>query len=105
VDKVLLSRGDLAWCLGHHHMRDAPRLKAFGARGVAHHFKWRADVVRNVEWRVQHEERARVPWKAESARLRDYLHANGRIRLEDVDARVGWRPALDAAAPERVPHG
>lgn len=99
TDKVLLSRGDLAWGIGHHQMRDAPALPAFRAQGVAHHFKWRADLLRNLSWRVENEERARVPWKQESVRLREYLHTHGRIRPEDVDARAGWQPTASVARP------
>ena len=97
VDKVLLSRGDLGWGVGHHQLRDAPGLKPFSRRGAAYHFKWRADLGRNLAWRVENEARARAPWTAESVRLREYLDAHGRIRLEDVDARAGWRPAASSA--------
>jgi hypothetical protein len=92
IDKVLLSRGDLAWCLGHHQMRDSPRLRPFGRAGVAHHFKWRAGVAGTLAWRVTNEERARVPWSKESLRLSNYIQKHGRIVPADVDATGGWRP-------------
>ena len=61
-----LSRGDLAWCMGHHRMRDSPMLRPFGSTGVAHHFKWRDGLAQTLAWRVDSEERARVPWSRES---------------------------------------
>jgi hypothetical protein len=103
IDKVLLSRGDLGWGIGHHRMRDAPGLRAFSARGVAHHFKWRATLVPNLDWRVENEARAGVPWKDESVRLSEYFRTHGRICLDDVDARAGWRPVAPSAP--RTSHG
>lgn len=91
--KVLLSRGDLAWGMGHHRMREAAALKAFRLGGVAHHFKWRAGLLEALAWRIENEERARLPWSRESARLSEYLREHGRVVPEDVGAAVGWRPA------------
>lgn len=92
IEKVLLSRGDLAWSIGHHRMRDSPVLRPFGLTGVAHHFKWRDGLAQRLAWRVDNEKRAKVPWSKESVLLSNYLQEHGRIVPEDVDATVGWRP-------------
>ena len=92
TEKVLLSRGDLAWTMGHHRLRDALTLRAFESRGVAHHFKWRQGLTRSLAWRIENEKRLRMPWCKESIQLSNYLLEHGRIVPEDVDATVGWRP-------------
>lgn len=85
-----MSRGDLSWGMGHHQMRDI--LPSFSLRGIAHHFKWRDGLLKNLSWRVKNEVRARVPWSEESMRLAKYLEQHGRILPADVDAVTGWRP-------------
>lgn len=90
--KVLLSRGDLGWRLGHHRMRESPELKRFAEAGVAHHFKWRRGIRDTLRWRVRNEEPAGMPWSVESERLDRYLQERERILLADVEARFGWRP-------------
>lgn len=96
IEKVLISRGDLGWTMGHHHMRASPALAAYPENGVAHHFKWRDGVMRTLSWRVKNERRvgAGLPWAEESVRLHEYLEAHGRVRYEDVGATPGWRPGL-----------
>jgi hypothetical protein len=98
TDKVLLSRGDLAWCMGHHCMREARTLRPFHSHGVAHHFKWRDGLAETLAWRVENEARARVPWSTESVRLSGYLRRHGRIVPQDVEATPGWRPESPPAA-------
>lgn len=92
VDKVLLSRGDLSWTVGHHRMRAAPDLKRYPDAGTAYHFKWRDGLARNVAWRVQHETPARVPWCEESLRLGNHLREHGRIDLNGIETTHGWQP-------------
>ena len=90
TEKVLLFRGDLPLSVGHHRLRDGTLSKAFEARGVAHHFKWRAGLDRVLAWRIENEVRAKVPWSRESTELTKYIKEHGRIVPKDVDAVAGW---------------
>jgi hypothetical protein len=94
TEKVLLFRGDLPLSMGHHRLRDGENVKAFIARGVAHHFKWREGLDEILAWRIENEGPARVPWIRESALLTDYLKKHGRVVPGDVDAVPGWNPKL-----------
>ncbi len=92
VEKVLLSRGDLGWTVGHHRMRPTPMLKAYPKMGTAYHFKWREGLAGNLAWRVDHESRARAPWYEESQRLGDHVREHGRINLDQIATSEGWKP-------------
>jgi hypothetical protein len=92
VEKVLLSRGDLGWTVGHHRMRPRPTLMPYPRTGTAYHFKWREGLAGNLAWRVQHESRARVPWCKESLRLDEHLRNHGRINLDEIETTTGWQP-------------
>lgn len=93
TSKVVLSRGDLPWTIGHHQMLPGARLRQYPEEAVVHHFKWRSGLSQMLEWRVDNEQRVRVPWSGESERLLAYLQEHGRIRPEDVGAEDGWDPA------------
>jgi hypothetical protein len=99
LEKVMLSRGDVGWALGHHHVSARPDLKPHPDEGVVHHFKWRDTVLRTLNWRVSNEEKVGtgLPWVGETIRMREYLRQHGRIRYEDVGATPGWRPSARAA--------
>jgi hypothetical protein len=92
-DKVLLSRGDLAWSGGHHGLRESTNNAPYAYPGIAHHFKWRSGLLRVLASRVQNERRSGMPWREESVRLDDYLRRHGRISPQDVAAVPGYLPS------------
>ena len=95
VDKVLLSRGDLALGIGHHQLRDERPNQSYPQQGFAHHFKWQDGLEETLKWRIENEKKGRLPWCAESERLSQYLSTNnGKIIKADVNAKQGWRPDI-----------
>lgn len=92
TDKVLISRGDLAWGMGHHQMRDADNLNPYPELGVSHHFKWIGGLEQRLGWRIDNEQRVRLPWSEESLRLVNYFQQHGRVIHEHVAAIEGWHP-------------
>lgn len=119
--KVVASRGDVFLSRGNHYVASfAPAMltPAAEARLVArpltrllkpfenwvqiHHFKWDANVVELLRFRLSPQWRARCPWWVESGKLLDYFDRNGgRFNMQDLKVMNFHRNALLSGLEDR----
>lgn len=83
--KVVLSRGYVRLDVGHHWPLGSGAYTSARGWVQIHHFKWHADVIRSLNFRIQPEWKAKCSWWTESQRLLDYFTAHGgRFSLADL---------------------
>jgi len=75
--KVVLTRGYLELTGGHHWVVGGPGQPCSQFKVEVHHFKWDAQVVQRMKWRMDIYRKNNVPWWEESQRLLDYLLEHG----------------------------
>jgi hypothetical protein len=92
TDKVLLSKGDVELSAGHHFPRYRESTRPATHTGVAHHFKWRSELQSMLDWRIENEKRARMPWQKDSITLERFFKSHDRFDLQGLGATYGWQP-------------
>lgn len=92
--KITLARGDCVLAVNGH-VVIYPHRPLILRNCVIHCFKWRRGLQEALERRVITYKADRLSSYVEAERILLYLQTNGRIVLEDFDAKQGWTPSLN----------
>lgn len=82
--KVAFARGDVRVSGGNHFAMDAASLSTWTTWVQVHHFKWDAEVLARLRFRLDPAFREQCPWWVESQRMLDYFEAHG-LRFDPAD--------------------